>query len=149
MKTITTIFLLLLITRLQAQDLRQFTGEEKITHSKNTKGIIGIWKTGVTEIGIAEPQLKPKQAELENIYNGLFGKAQWEFATDMNFAIKTFTNSKETIEKGTYTINAQFLTLYLSGKTHRCLMKVEDDGKVIIHFPITDKSVFGIQLVKL
>ncbi len=148
MKTIITGILLLLISTLQAQDLRQFSAEEKITHTKNTKGIIGMWKTNTTEIGIVEPQLKPKQAELENIYNGLFAKAQWEFATDMNFAIKVITEGKETIEKGTYTINAQFLTLYLSGKTHRCRMKVEDDGKVIIHFPITEKSIFGIQLAK-
>lgn len=136
-------------TTIKAQDLRQFSTEEKATHAKNIKGIIGMWKTNTTEIGIVEPQLKPKQTELENIYNGIFGKAQWEFATDMNFAIKTIAEGKETIEKGTYTINAQFLTLYLSGKTHRCKMKVEDDGKVVIHFPITEKSIFGIQLAKL
>ena len=28
-------------------------------------------------------------------------------------------------------------------------MKVKDDGKLIIHFPITDKSVYGLQLEKM
>ncbi len=148
-KPVITLAFVLTTAILNAQDLRQFSPEEKATHTKNIKGILGMWKTNTTEIGIVEPQLKPKQTELENIYNGIFGKAQWEFAADMNFAIKTITEGKETIEKGTYTINAQFLTLYLSGKTHRCLIKVETDGKVIIHFPMTEKSVFGVQLARL
>lgn len=148
-KLLAILSLLLITASGQAQDLRQFTPEEKTTHVKNTKGILGDWKTNTTEIGIVEPQLKPKQAELEKIYKGLLGKAEWGFLADGKWGLKTFNDGKEAIEQGTYTITAQFLTLYLGGKTYRCLMKVEDDSIVIIHFPITDKSIFGIQLAKL
>lgn len=148
-KLLSLLFFLLTAAVAPAQDIRQLTAEEKAAHVKNVKGILGMWKTNTTEIGIVEPQLKPKQAELEKIYNGLFGKAEWEFLADGKWGLKTDTDGKETIEQGTYTVNAQFLTLYVSGKTYRCLMKVEDDGKIIIHFPITDKSIFGIQLAKL
>jgi hypothetical protein len=130
-----------------AQQGREGTAEEKAAHAKNVKGIMGSWKTIATEIKIAEPELKAKQADVEKIYKNLFGSALWEFAPDGQFAL--VTSGSQTEEKGTFLVTAQFLTLYLTGKTYRCLMKVEDDGKVIIHFPITEKSIYAIQLEKL
>ncbi len=130
-----------------AQQEREGAAAEKAAHAKNVKGIMGQWKTITTEIRIVEPELKAKQAEVENIYKQLFGTALWEFAPNGQFALVAGNSQAE--EKGNFTITAQFLTLYLGGKTYRCLMKVEDDGKVIIHFPITEKSVYGIQLQKL
>ena len=130
-----------------AQDSREGTPQEKATHAKNVKGIMGSWKTTATEIKIVEPELKAKQADVEAVYKKLFGTALWEFAPNGQFALVTSGSDVE--EKGTFLITAQFLTLYLTGKTYRCLMKVEDDGKLIIHFPITEKSVYGLQLQKL
>lgn len=130
-----------------AQDSREGTPEEKAAHAKNVKGIMGAWKTTGTEINIVEPELKAKQADVEAVYKKLFAEAMWEFAPNGQFAL--VTSGSQTEEKGTFTVTAQFLTLYLSGKTYRCLMKVKDDGKLIIHFPITDKSVYGLQLEKM
>ena len=50
----------------QAQDSREGTPEEKAAHAKNVKGIMGAWKTTGTEINIVEPELKAKQADVEN-----------------------------------------------------------------------------------
>ena len=144
---VTTALLLVCSFSLFAQDSREGTPAEKAAHAKNVMGIIGSWKTTATEIRIVEPELKAKQAEVEAVYKKLFGTALWEFAPDGQFALVTSGSDVE--EKGNFTVTAQFLTLYLGGKTYRCLMKVEDNGKLIIHFPITDKSVYGLQLEKM
>jgi hypothetical protein len=133
---------------LAAQDQRAFTAEEKATHTKNITTIMGKWKTTLTAINILDDALKPKQAELEKVYGDLFAQSAWEFINTGSFLLTTNTNNKTAPEKGTFTVTAQFLTLYLDGKTIRCLMKIEDDGKLIIHVPIAGKSIYALQLEK-
>lgn len=150
MRYLLSSLLLLLLTdlSLQAQEARQFTAEEKATHTRNSTAILSKWKTIHTAIQIEEDALKPKQAELENIYNGLFNQSVWEFTNTGKCTLTTFSKGNPTTEEGTFTVNAQFLTLYIGGKTYRCLMKIEEDGKMIIHFPITVKSIYALQLEK-
>lgn len=148
MKQIITALLVLLAINCPAQDARQFTAEEKATHNKNVIGIMAKWKTTETAIKIVEEALKPKQAELENIYGGLFKKSEWEFVNTGKFSLTTFGQAKPEKEQGDFTLTAQFLTLYLGGKTYRCLMKMENDGKMIIHFPIGGQSIYALQLEK-
>jgi Lipocalin-like domain len=133
---------------LNAQENRAFTAEEKAVHVKNVKGIMGKWNTTEIAFKIVEAELKTKQADIEKIYNGLFKNSKWEFIDNGNFSITTIIDDKQSTEKGTFTLNARFLTLYLTGKTYRCLMKIEDDGKIIIHFPIAGQSITGLQLEK-
>lgn len=142
------LFMICSQTKLVAQENRAFTAEEKAVHAKNVKGIMGKWNTTEIAFKIVEAELKTKQAEIEKIYNGLFKNSKWEFIDNGNFSITTINDDKQSTEKGTFTLNAQFLTLYLTGKTYRCLMKIEDDGKLIIHFPIAGQSVTGLQLEK-
>jgi hypothetical protein len=148
MKKIITVLLVAASLCGHAQDLRQFTPEEKATHTKNVTGIMGKWKTTETAIKIVEDALKPKQAELEKVYGGLFTKSEWDFVNTGKCSLTTFGQGTPAPEQGTFTVTAQFLTLYLSGKTYRCLMKIEDDGKLIIHFPITTQSIYALQLEK-
>lgn len=142
------LFIICSQTKLIAQENRAFTAEEKAVHAKNVKGIMGKWNTTEIAFKIVEAELKTKQAEIEKIYNGLFKNSKWEFIDNGNFSITTINEDKQSTEKGTFTLNAQFLTLYLTGKTYRCLMKIEDDGKLIIHFPIAGQSITGLQLEK-
>lgn len=144
----TALVLLLFTVSLSAQDQRAFTAEEKATHTKNITTIMGKWKTTLTAISIVEDALKPKQAELEKAYGELFAQSSWEFQQTGSFLLSTKSNSNAAPDKGTFTITAQFLTLYIDGKTIRCLMKIEDDGKLIIHFPIAGKSIYALQLEK-
>jgi len=142
------LFIICSQTKLVAQENRAFTAEEKAAHAKNVKGIMGKWNTTEIAFKIVEAELETKQAEIEKIYNGLFKNSEWEFIDNGNFSITTINDDKQSTEKGTFTLNAQFLTLYLTGKTYRCLMKIEDDGKLIIHFPIAGQSITGLQLEK-
>lgn len=142
------LFMICSQTKLVAQENRAFTAEEKAVHAKNVKGIMGKWNTTEIAFKIVEAELKTKQAEIEKIYNGLFKNSKWEFIDNGNFTITAINDDKQSTEKGTFTLNAQFLTLYLTGKTYRCLMKIEDDGKLIIHFPIAGQSITGLQLEK-
>jgi hypothetical protein len=148
MKKLFTLLLLLSVMQVQAQERREPTAEEKATHNKNVTGIMGRWVTIETAIKIVEPELKPKQEELDKVYKALFAKSNWEFINTGKFALTTVTDGKPSSEKGDFTITAQFLTLYLSGKTYRCLMKIEEDGKLVIHFPIAGQSIFALQLEK-
>jgi hypothetical protein len=149
MKKIIVIVLAMIAINGMAQDSRQFTAEEKATHAKNVTGIMAKWKTTETAIKIIEDVLKPKQAELEKVYGSLFNKSEWEFVNTGKFNLTTFGQAKPAQEQGDFTVTAQFLTLYLSGKTYRCLMKMEDDGKMIIHFPIGGQSIYALQLEKV
>ena len=92
-----------------AQERRAFTDEEKALHTKNVKGIMGKWNTTELAFKIVEAELKPKQAELEKIYNGLFKNSKWEFIDNGNFSITTLNNEKQTTEKGTFTLTQQLL----------------------------------------
>jgi hypothetical protein len=131
-----------------AQESREGTPEEKVAHAKNVKGIMGNWKTAGTEVEIVEEQLKPKKQEVENLYNGLFNNAEWEFKTDGWFTVTNLVDGKSSTDKGTFTVVANKLTMYLSGNTLHCLMQMKADGNMIIAIMITEKSKFGMLMEK-
>jgi uncharacterized protein (UPF0335 family) len=129
-----------------AQESREGTAQEKAEHAKNVKGIMGKWKTTGTETEIVEEQLKPKKQEVENLYNGLFNNAEWEFKTDGWFTVTNLVEGKSSTDKGTFTIVANKLTMYLSGNTLHCLMQMKADGNMVIAISITEKSRFGMEM---
>jgi uncharacterized protein (UPF0335 family) len=129
-----------------AQESREGTAQEKAEHAKNIKGIMGKWKTTGTETEIVEEQLKPKKQEVENLYNGLFNNAEWEFKTDGWFTVTNLVEGKSSTDKGTFTIVANKLTMYLSGNTLHCLMQMKADGNMVIAISITEKSRFGMEM---
>ncbi len=135
-------------TSLFAQESREGTPEEKAAHAKNVKGIMAKWKTTGTEIEIVEDQLKPKKQEVEKLYNGLFNNAEWEFKTDGSFTLTNLVDGKSSTDKGTFTVVANKLTLYLSGNTLHCLMQMKADGNMIVAIMITEKSKFGMMMEK-
>jgi hypothetical protein len=144
-----TAILFLFTISASAQESRQGTAQEKIEHAKNVKGIMGKWKTTGTETEIVEEQLKPKKQDVENLYNGLFNNATWEFKTDGWFTVTNLVDGKASSDKGTFTIVANKLTLYISGKTLHCLMQMKADGNMVIAIMITEKSKFGMLMEKL
>lgn len=145
---ITATILLVTFASVQAQESREGTPEEKAAHAKNVKGIMGKWKTTGTETEIVEDQLKPKKQEVENLYNGLFNNATWEFKTDGWFTVTNLVDGKPSTDKGTFTVVANKLTMYLSGNTLHCLMQMKEDGKMVIAILITEKSKFGMLMDK-
>jgi Lipocalin-like domain len=145
---ITTAALCLFSFIASAQESRDGTPQEKAEHAKNVKGIMGKWKTTGTETEIVEEQLKPKKQEVENLYNGLFNNADWEFKPDGNFVLTNLVEGKSSTEKGTFTVVANKLTLYLSGNTLHCVMQMKADGNMVIAISITEKSRFGMEMKK-
>jgi hypothetical protein len=143
-----TALLLTTSVSLFAQDSREGTPEEKAAHAKNVKGIMGKWKTTGTETEIVEEQLKPKKQEVEKLYNGLFNNAEWEFKTDGWFTLTNLVDGKSSTDKGTFTVVANKLTMYLSGNTLHCLMQMKPDGNMVVAVMITEKSKFGMLMEK-
>ncbi|MBP6430304.1 MAG: hypothetical protein KA319_00880 [Ferruginibacter sp.] len=142
------VFMLIATTTANAQERREGTPQEKAEHAKNVKGIMGKWKTTGTETEIVEEQLKPKKQEVENLYKGLFNNATWEFKTDGWFTVTNLVDGKSSTDKGTFTVVANKLTLYLSGNTLHCLMQMKEDGTMVIAIMITEKSKFGMLMTK-
>lgn len=136
------------ISNVFAQDAREGTPEEKAAHAQNVKGIMGKWKTNGTETEIVEDQLKPKKQEVEQLYKNIFDNAAWEFKTDGSFTITNNIDGKSSTDKGTFTIVANKLTLYMSGNTLHCLMKMKAEGTMVVAIMITEKSKFGMLLTK-
>jgi hypothetical protein len=122
-----------------AQESREASPEAKAAHATNVKGIMSKWKTIGTETEIVEDQLKPKKQELEKVYNGLFNNAEWEFKPDGWFTLTNLVDGKSSTDKGTFTIVANKLTLYISGKTLHCLMQMKPDGNMVMAIQITEK----------
>lgn len=139
---------MLVVTTANAQESREGTAQEKAEHAKNVKGIMGKWKTTGTETEIVEEQLKPKKQEVEKLYNGLFNNATWEFKTDGWFTVTNLVDGKSSTDKGTFTVVANKLTLYLSGNTLHCLMQMKPDGNMVVAVMITEKSKFGMLMEK-
>ena len=131
-----------------AQESREGSPQEKVAHAKNVKGIMGKWKTTSTETEIVEDQLKPKKQEVEKLYNGLFNNAEWEFKTDGWFTLTNLVDGKSSTDKGTFTVVANKLTMYLSGNTLHCLMQMKPDGNMVVAVMITEKSKFGMLMEK-
>lgn len=145
---ITAVILLATFASVQAQESREGTPEEKAAHAKNVKGIMAKWKTTGTEVEIVEEQLKPKKQEVEKLYNDLFNNAVWEFNPNGWFTVTNLVDGKPSTDKGTFTVVANKLTMYLSGNTLHCLMQMKADGNMVIAIMITEKSKFGMLMEK-
>jgi hypothetical protein len=151
MKKISCIIALIAIvfTQASAQENRGGTAEENALHAKNVTGIMGKWKVIETAVKVVEPELIPKKEQFEKIYKETFGETTWEFLKTGTLNISKTVNGKLETSKESFTVTAQFISIYLKSTQNKGLMKIEDDGKLTIQLFITAKSFLGIQFEKI